>query len=150
MTAQAVLECLPYLPPDVLADVALRAAMLSSGNKVDPATLEYGAICECLRAVGVVSPPISVARRNRRFGQITAGLVASAEYIERHFPVSTRPQRAAVLKMMIELCIRDLRRGGIPVSVFTVGTALRNVGRVIDFAFPGYADAALLWILLRG
>ena len=150
MSAKAVLESLPHLSANALADVALRAAMLSSGSNADPATLEYDLICECLRSVGVVSAPLSVARRNQRFGQVVAGLAASAGYIERHFPVSTRPQRVAILKMMIELCIRDLRRGGIPVSVFTVGTSLRNVGRVIDFAFPGYADAALLWILLRG
>lgn len=158
-----VVAALPRLSPEERARVAQRLEMLQSvspGRSLADATGAFQAAGvadeasgELLAVIADVSLRMSgervspaALRRARQFQSLAAKAGALRRLLEAQAP--TRPARRALLALGVELLYRDLARAGFSVSARTLMACAHQVPAALDKAFPGYARAGLLGMVV--
>jgi len=72
------------------------------------------------------------------------------QYLDTAAPGSPQVIRRGILATGIELLHADLRRRAIPINVTVLANNLGNLPAVLDRAFPGYAKAGMLAMIIKG
>lgn len=112
-------------PEDEVLEAICAAAARMSGERVVPAAL----------------------RRVGQFSALRAKTPALAAYAVAHAP--DRARRRALLSLGFDLLYRDLAAMGVAVSARALMSHAHRLPSVIDAAFPGYARAGLLRMVLE-
>jgi hypothetical protein len=149
---QKVIEALPHLTQAELQSVKVRIGfLLKVGNQVDVETsteelLVLDTIVSVLSSMGLEFPQVHLLKRrsNLQFREKVTNLF---KYFNQH--KVNRVELHGLLLIGIKLLVDDLKSIGVAISG---GTIMRNIGRIpslVNHAFPGYAEAGLLSMIVR-
>lgn len=144
-----MLSLVGLLSPEELATVAKRlgakSATVPVGTDVE---LVLDAICSTLQHMGVEYTQPSQLRTAQGYAAFAGKVSALMLYVRRGAP--TRNQQRALLGLGITYLYDNLCEMGLPVSARLVMAHAHRLPSVINAAFPGYAQAGLLGMLVKG
>lgn len=148
--ASKILAALPTLTKADLAQIRGAADSLlgptAAPNKQAP-TPTYDAIT---RTLGLRLPFVTFAR-TPTYKAYKRGEEAVTQFIAEVFPqvCDSRVTYNAVLSLMVECLMDDLKRRTVPISIGTVCTNLERAPEVLRAAFPGYIEGGASEVILR-
>lgn len=158
-----VVAALPDLTREQLLEVRARAtALLGAGASAtvgvvggDPGRPDVDLVHQHFAAIlhsrtGRVVPPPPVLKRTwRLWSAYEQGCLGVAEYVRTRLQAKPGAETHKALHLCIEEVARWLEQRSIPVTQRNLAINLKEVGAVMDDAFPGYGEAGLLPAVVR-
>lgn len=153
-----VVAALPLLSPDERARVGAALKAIGGVSGTLGSAVPGGESTEDVsdEALGVIAAVVlrlsgerahpAVLRRSSQFPAFAPKTADLGQFFAQHAPA--RAQRRALLAVGVELLYRDLARAGMSVTSRTLMSCVHQVPGVLDKAFPGYARAGHLGMIV--
>jgi hypothetical protein len=146
---QKVIDALPHLTQAELQSVKARIGFLIKNSvpvETEISTQELMAldcIVEALSSIGVQFPQVHKLKR-----QSNQAFQGKVKILFDYFGCISKIESCSLLSIGLKLLIEDMKEFNIPISG---GSVMRNIGRIptlMNRAFPGYAEAGLLQMIV--
>jgi len=105
----------------------------------------FDAVTDLLRGLGHDAPPVTVLRQE--MSEAAENLMG---YLDRNCPEMTRTEVFKAVRVAVGIAAQKQRSIGIPIRPKTLAQILREPWNLFENAFPGYAEAGMLSIVIRG
>lgn len=147
-----VIKRLPSLTREQLRAVHARVGFLSSMAKSGDDTSDELLALECvsnvLQSMGMEFAAPAILRKSAVYDTFRTDKVpAVMAYLER--AKLTRNETRAIIQIGLGLLIADMQRMGMMTSARAILSHFHRLPAVLNFAFPGYAEAGLLSQIIR-
>lgn len=74
---------------------------------------------------------------------------ACIAYLDKHFPDSRKATKSALMLLMLESLIEDLKDRGVPITLGTVTKNIDRLPQMFDLIFPGYLESGLGHVIVQ-
>jgi len=155
-----IIDLLPKLDSDELSELRKRITALSSlggSPEVDGkagalrdtrAEMIMEAINHVMSSLGADSASVFVMRRTADYPRLKQKVDSLFEYMRKI--TGNRVEQQHLLNMSVEMLYQDLVELGIPVTALTIMRHIHRIPAVMNKQFPGYAEAGVLSMILKG
>ena len=117
-------------------------------ERVSDEDMLLGVVAEVLRAKRVEFSSIAALRQSHDIATVRDKLPELMQFLSQAH--NTRAGQHATLRLGVELLYDSLLRMNVPVSGRMLVNHLHRLPSIINEAFPGYAEAGLLSLLVKG
>ena len=146
-----VIAALPRLSRADLQEMAGRlTALLGEGDADGPAWVFSIVVKHLRRRGGSGNMPYSALKRSRQYPRFHRGAKGLLQFVDNHFPGIKRVEQQKVLNVLVGACTRYLENHNIPIGYYTLGDCMGRINQVIDDQFPGYMEAGLITVIVKG
>lgn len=114
-----------------------------------PEAQALDAVHTVLKGIGVELTQPPLLRKRANMPAFREDLKAVMAFLENNGAPLTRIERQTLLNFGVELLYKNMTEMGVPISGTTVIRHFHRIPAVFNAAFPGYASAGLLRMIIR-
>lgn len=114
-----------------------------------PEAQALDAVHEVLKGIGVELTQPPLLRKRANMPAFREDLKSVMAFLENNGAPLTRIERQTLLNFGVELLYKNMTEMGVPISGTTVIRHFHRIPAVFNAAFPGYASAGLLRMIIR-